>query len=370
MINNSGNEVSIVEVPIELLSIAKANEVEFIRTLGCWPLTSISRFFKDKEAVSNCMKDAKSVSGKRTNFYMGKRYNFYHSFYPGKDDYFNRYIHIDLGLTKDRCGIAMCHVPEAVSITREIIDSDGQTFTDRSPLPLLYYDFVGVIQGSQGNEVQFSYIIELIEELAQRGFNIQFISYDGWQSISSIQQLRDKGFLAGTMSMDRTSSYTIIDIHQKNGYKTESTHGNYLAPYEEFRDAVMDGRVDIPYYNPKVDNRRYVELTLFEEEAFSLEEDLKRNKVDHAPNSTKDLLDAIVGAGFLAAVNECGIAEGRYENKKNGRARNINKDTSVHASKDEKHRSYTNNEQFLTNEQKDDEEIENTYIDNNDVVGF
>lgn len=355
---------AIQEVPIEFYEQAKRDPVGFARKYGCWPLESLLPFFRDRQSVKDSIEN-------RANPFDGMSFSFDKTFKCGDD--FRRYIRVDLGLNRDRCGIAMCHVPKFVSIERTYLEGD-KSFVDRRPLPYIYYDFIGVIQGSQDDEIQFDYVIELIHKVSKDlGFDIGMVTYDGWQSISSIQRLRNEGYIAATMSTDRTSNYVVLDINEKNGFKEVSTKGRWIAPWESYRDALLDRRVSVPFYNPKLLTRQNSDITLYEEEAYSLEEDTKRKKVDHPPGGSKDLMDAIVGCAFIAIVNEYGIVEAVSEDTKEERF--VSRKDSIKRKAeiiDKESRKFLVNDGSLPDNKGDafKKSIEDIFSDDDDVVGF
>lgn len=330
----------IQDVPIEFYGIAKRDPSKFARAYGCYALDSIHPFFANTDVIK------KSINFNRESPFNGDSYSFHNNFIC--NDVFRRYIHIDLGWKRDRCGIAMCHVPKGVTISRQT--GQNSSFVDRRPLPFLYYDFIGVINPERGVEIQFDFIIELIHILSSDlHFDLALVTYDGWQSVGSIQRLNREGFLSGNLSVDRTAKVLVIDRDTPNGIREKSTSGKYLTPWENYKDALIDERIEVPFYNPEIPNRLNQDITLYEEELLNLEEDGDKKKIDHPADGTKDLMDAIVGAGLEACVNEWGIED--Y-------------DTS-------KHKFYRDDENLPMEKPLSfiDKSIEDIYEDN-DTIGF
>jgi hypothetical protein len=90
--------------------------------------------------------------------------------------------------------------------------------------------------------------------------NIRWVSFDSFQSRDSIQQLRRKGFQSDLRSVDRDTT-----------------------PYDFTKSALYDGRVNLPK-----DDFLLSEL-------LGLEVDHQRGKIDHRPNASKDVADALAG---------------------------------------------------------------------------
>ena len=107
---------------------------------------------------------------------------------------------------------------------------------------------------------------ERIREIAYRGFIIGGISFDGWQSIDSQQMLTAAGFHVEECSVDRS-----------------------LAPYECLLEALRMGIVDYYEYEP----------FLYEWERLQLQDG---RKVDHLPDGSKDVTDAVAGSVYMATL--------------------------------------------------------------------
>ncbi|MBU0608385.1 MAG: hypothetical protein KKI08_10905 [Armatimonadetes bacterium] len=161
-------------------------------------------------------------------------------FRPG--DRAERFIHVDLGVKKDACGIAMA----------KIVCEDGQ--------PVAVVEMMHRIVAPQNGEVSLAAVRELIYALRRRGFPIAQVSYDGWQSIDSQQILRQKGFRVAIVSVDRG-----------------------LEAYETLKEMANEGRLRIYRFDRFLDECRRLELT-------------RADKVDHPKKGSKDVADAVAGA--------------------------------------------------------------------------
>ena len=101
---------------------------------------------------------------------------------------------------------------------------------------------------------------QIIYDLSARGFFIRSVSFDGYQSVDSIQQLINKGYDAKMISCDRD-----------------------MKAYDTFKDFVNTSRFDSCRHD------------FFLLECARLEQK-DGKKVDHPPNGSKDLADAVAGA--------------------------------------------------------------------------
>ncbi len=166
-----------------------------------------------------------------------------------------RYVHIDLGLTSDSAGIACGFVDSFKPIER------AQGVIEQ--LPAINIDFTLRVRPPRHGEIHFEKIRTLIYKLAGAGLNIIWVSFDSFQSVDTIQILNQKGFDAGTLSIDTST-----------------------MPYEMMRSAIYDGRIQMPPHEH------------LNNELLGLERDLKKGKIDHPPRGSKDISDALAGVVF------------------------------------------------------------------------
>lgn len=193
-----------------------------------------------------------------------------------------RYVHIDLSTTGDRCGIAMVRFDGMVDVERSggIIEK----------LPIATVELACSIAPDANNELQFAEVRMWVKQLRDvYGYPIKAVTYDGVFSIESIQQWRKQGMKTGHLSVDKAPS----------------------VPYKQLRDTFNDGRL-----------RMYHQEVLIGE-LFDLEYDEVKDKVDHPPNSSKDVADAVCGAYYSmlqrrtswssVADDDAAVKAGRYE---------------------------------------------------------
>lgn len=153
-----------------------------------------------------------------------------------------RFIHIDLGLRRDACGVAMA----------KVVCERG--------MPVVVVELMLQIKAPINGEVDFSQVRELILAIRDRGFPIGQVSYDGWQSADSQQILRRQGLRVATVSVDRD-----------------------LEAYETLKEMANGGRLRLYDFPPFLEECAKLEL-------------VKGTKVDHPPGGSKDVADAVAGA--------------------------------------------------------------------------
>jgi len=199
-------------------------------------------------------------------------------------------MHLDLAVTGDRAGIAMAHIPSFSS--RERVDElTGNT--KKEWLPRCRVDFCGGIKAPPGGEIDFQEIRDLIIELNdQRGFNVKLVTMDQFQSTDMRQILRSMGYICARMSIDRTTSYIVVDYDKEEGFRRVSTGGDIAAPMTSVRELVYEGRFSSPHHE------------ILEKEIRGAEKNYKTGKVDHPKRGSIDVLQAVAGACYNAINNE------------------------------------------------------------------
>jgi len=163
-------------------------------------------------------------------------------------------IHIDLGIVRDACGFALAHdepngkviIDLALRITTE---KRAEQFREKG-------ERVDIINGK--DQVRIDDVVKLVYELGGRGFPIRMVSFDGFQSIHSRQQLEDNQYPTDLISVDRN---------------TEA--------YDTFKSLINTGKLECNH-----------PMILHEAKRLEL---IKGKKVDHAQGSTKDVDDAVAG---------------------------------------------------------------------------
>jgi hypothetical protein len=161
-----------------------------------------------------------------------------------------RYVHVDLSQFRDAVGFCMSANAGVAEVGTE-------------KRPKVHVDFMARVTPKQmGGEIDFSQVRRWVYELQVRGFYIAKVTYDGFASEESLQQLRRRGLVAELLSIDKT-----------------------LGPYETLKEAIMERRVDMPFY----------ELALREVSRLQM---VRAMKVDHPAGGSKDCADALAGSVF------------------------------------------------------------------------
>jgi hypothetical protein len=249
----------VLDVPIEYKGDFEKNPHDALRDVVGISTSSVSPFFRRRFKITECI-DAGADEGLHSflvkdNVILGidgmpevKRGHYCAN--PSRP----RYVHIDLSLTGDRCGIAMIRFDGLRKVERE----GGMI----EMLPECSVELACAIEPDAQNEIDIAEIRQWVKRLRDHyGYPIKVVTYDGQMGVESIQQWRKDGVKTGHKSVDRTS-----------------------APYRQLRDAINDTRIRM-YFND-------VLVT----ELYEVEYDELKDKVDHPVNGSKDVADAVCAA--------------------------------------------------------------------------
>jgi hypothetical protein len=179
-----------------------------------------------------------------------------------------RFAHIDLATSHDYCGIAVCHVGSLDEVRRRKESEETGLSMVKEIVPIIWTDLVLRVITSPGDELQIDDVRSLLYELSQRvGFRFASITFDSWQSVSTIQLMK-KRFGEDVVGLLNSHS-------QKVG---RGSHWYAL------KDAVNEHRIFTYPYAP------------LESEMLSLERNPNTNIVDHPPGGNNDTVEALAGA--------------------------------------------------------------------------
>jgi len=151
-------------------------------------------------------------------------------------------VHIDVGVNNDALGLALGHV-------------HGY----EKGLQQFWIDCIIRLKGSQSNPNILADVRDIIYQLSEMGFNISYVTLDGYQSTDTLQILGRRGYEADYLSVDKQ-----------------------MAPYINLRQGIYEERVDCPF-----DSFLKYELETLE--------NINDKKVDHPFKGSKDISDSVCG---------------------------------------------------------------------------
>lgn len=188
------------------------------------------------------------------------------------EDKYMRYAHVDLAKNRDRAAFCFVHAYDVVEHEVPMDDVEGADERFKIvELPMIKVDILAYFTALPGGEIHYNDIMDMIIELnEERGFRLDLLTFDGYQSVQMKQSLEDRGIRVDDLSVDRTRD-----------------------AYETWQDAMYDGRF-ICYYS---------KILIEEEMPYLI--DYKGRKIEHRKGGAKDGADAVAGA-----VHNCMVEEG------------------------------------------------------------
>ena len=242
------------DIPLEYKKRFVSDIYSSLREIAGVSTLATTPYIPDVGSLNKCFhKDQPSIFTTDVGDFYSRAIGINKKVVQAADPEFPRFAHVDLGLTSDHAGVVIGHVPEFVEL-----DQDGDTVW----MPKVVIDGTLRVAPPPNGEINFEKIRKLFYVLKNIGFPLRWITFDSYQSVDSMQILRSKGFFTGTQSMDTST-----------------------APYDVTKTAILEGRLHIPE-----DKHLQMELA-------RLERTLK-GKVDHPPNFSKDVADALAGVVY------------------------------------------------------------------------
>lgn len=243
----------VMEIPEDYKSQFESDLLPALRDIAGVATLALHPFMLDTEKVAACFGSVKSVLSRDDCDFKVSQLKIYPNMFKHKDR--PRFAHIDLSMSGDCTGVACGYVKGFRKVKRG--ENEYET------LPEIVFDFTLRVIPPKNEDIQFHKIRTLFYKLRDLGLPVKWVTLDTFQSTDTLQLMTQKGFKTGIQSMDVT------------------TH-----PYDITKTAFMDGRLQIPVNK------------VAQDEVVKLERDPKTNKIDHPPNGSKDISDAIAGVVY------------------------------------------------------------------------
>jgi len=249
----AGEEALVLAIPVEYRRQFDNDLLSALRDIAGCSTMALHPFMLNTEAVVACFGKVPSIASAEWCDFKVSKIALYPKRIQNPDQ--PRFAHIDLAITKDSAGLCIGHVPGFMHLNRgDYIET----------LPIIQYDMILEIKPPRGGEIEFSDVRKLLYTLRDTlKLPIKWLSFDQFQSKDSMQIMHQNGFVVGYQSMD-------ID--------TEA--------YDVTKQAFYDGRIVAP------------EHAKAQKEMITLEMDTKKNKIDHPPQGSKDVADAMAGVAI------------------------------------------------------------------------
>ena len=179
-----------------------------------------------------------------------------------KDFHNDYYIHCDPGLMSDSFVLAMGH---RVAGEEKEVKKDEQIII----LPRLQVDLILVWKPQDGKPVDIINVKDVILQLSTH-FNIKKVTFDKWNSATTIQDLIVNGITAEDMSFSR---------------------GQQLEMYRNLRALVYNNLIKWPANDVLCTELSKLQL-------------LNGNKIDHPVEGSKDVADAVAGLSWMCTEEQ------------------------------------------------------------------
>lgn len=176
------------------------------------------------------------------------------------------FAHVDLAKGhRDKVGLCVGHVERWKTVRKSVEDPEtGHMTLVEDVQPMVVLDLMLRIKAHDAQtDVKQDLIRGLLLTLREYGCNLRKVSFDQWNSMASIQAFQRLGIESEEHSVDRT-----------------------MASYNAFKEAILEDRLIAYSYQPLI------------EEASGLEHNAVKDKVDHTPNNSKDVADAVAAVCF------------------------------------------------------------------------
>jgi hypothetical protein len=258
-------DCQVIDVPMDFKGDFEKDTDGSLRDFAGVTILASRPFISRRSAIHDCMRDGTEHG--YINPFDREEYDFSLGIpKPHRDRLLTnipmfRMAHIDLGHKRDACGIAIGHIAGQKLIERY----DPVTKLRISELkPIVGFDVIMRVVPPPGGEIEFAHVREfLIMMRDQYNLPIEYVTFDGFQSVDSRQILRTKNFKADYLSVEK------------------------IDPYRSLRDSLYDAAVYLPNHQWLANELAGLEYVRGQGTA--------PDKVDHRSNGTKDVADAVCG---------------------------------------------------------------------------
>lgn len=247
------DEALVIMVPVEYRKSFESDLIPALRDIAGVATPALHPFMMNTEAIIAAFGVRSSVASREDCDFKESHVNL------DRRQIINplepRLCHIDLAISKDSAGVAIGHIAG-------FKEMDRGDYAEM--MPVISYDMILEVKPPRGGEIEIENIRRLLYTLRDRmDMRLKWVSFDQFQSRDSMQILYQQGFIVGYQSMDADT-----------------------RAYDCLKQGLYDYRIQAPHH-PKA-----------QKEITTLEIDVKKGKVDHPPNGSKDVSDAVAGVAL------------------------------------------------------------------------
>ena len=256
-------EAETLNVPVEFRDAFEKNVDEALREFAGLAVAGVGRLFPDPAIIDACVTAASHpFTRMSTTLTDGGDLLLEDIFDSGEATCCPkrwRFGHIDPALTGDSLGLALVHVHGRKMVSRPDPNNAGK-FVKRGA-PVYRVDLALQVTPPKNGEIRLASVEHLLYTLQEQGMRMGGVTIDGFQSASIRQNMEEHGIPCDKFSVDR-----------------------HADAYLELRDVVEEERIELYHYPP----------LLVELEQLIYYRHI--GKVDHPPDGSKDVADALAGA--------------------------------------------------------------------------
>lgn len=257
-----------LEIPIAYMDNFRNNPEKALRDLAGIPPSAEDPFISLVDRVDEARDKWITRHGKTSPVRDNPTRAFLEPWFKATNDPRRRAVHVDMAYSGagDALGFAMGHIEKMVEMEGEL-------------KPYIVFDCLVRIKALPGTEILMSEIRQLIYHLKDDlKFRIKTVTYDGFESTDTIQQLRKKHYFADKVSVDKST-----------------------LPYEDLREALYERRIEFPPYMTYRSKGSTEKVEIAVEELLALTDTGK--KIDHPVGGSKDVTDSMAGVCFTLLGN-------------------------------------------------------------------
>jgi len=222
-----------------------SNKADAMMRFACEPSDSIEdAFIKNRQALTDSFTKINPVD----------EYGIFDvNFLPKPDTGY--YIHVDLSKVHDRCAVVMAHVDRWVTMGVGVVED---------AYPVVAVDAVRWWEPSKDEPMDYGEVVSYILKLRGRGFDIKLVTFDRWNSMDTMNLLKERHIETDTLS--------VANHH-----------------YDDFLNVLYSSRLVGPKVDKLIDELKELRYI--------------KGKIDHPRSGYKDLSDGTCGAVYNAIKN-------------------------------------------------------------------
>ena len=281
---------TVLKVPMDYRKEFERDLEAAIRDIAGRPVSSSGTYFRQRDKLMAAITEHERIYNQKQLFTVPTvclteyRYHLdklineeFITMLPNNQSVFALHIDAAVSADGDHCGIGVSMLGGYKWVERT---TNWDPFlkryvkTEPAEYPILVVGGVLEVVPPQGDEIDLELVLEFVRLVVSR-IRVKYVTADQYQSAQLLQGMRKQVNVFG-----ETIKTGVISVDKD------------ITAYAQFKQAMRDLRLYLPRHE-----------TLLRE-AMEVEFNIKKFKVDHPTGGSKDVLDAVVGSCFVAAIPE------------------------------------------------------------------